>query len=116
MKRIFFLLTLIFLIQLPMVVLSDKGQQKFSEAVEVKKDLPAEVVEVERVCGWTESNFLHAEQGSHYNNFGVSSFGSGVFVGSYNNSPVTRTVYGSSYSCSPEKFDRVITKKEPVNE
>jgi len=117
MKRIFFLLSVIFLTQFSTMVLADKGQQKPSEVAEEKRMEPVEVVETEqRVCGWSDSTFSHTEQGSSFN-YGVSSFGSGVWGPGYNSYPTARTVYGSSYSCSPKKFKKVINKEEgEVNE
>lgn len=113
MKRIFFLLAIVLLTQFPVSVLADKGQQKNSETVEAKKEPPVEVAEVDRVCGFSESSFIHTEQGSSFN-YGVSSVGSGVWGGGYNSQPVARGVYASSYGCSPKKFKHVTAEKEFV--
>lgn len=116
MRRLLFLFSLIFLTQFSTMVLADKGQQKPSEVAEEKRMEPVEVVETEqRVCGWSDSTFVHTEQGSNFN-YGVSSLGSGVWGPGYSSYPANKTVYGSSYSCSPRKFNQVTTKKEPVNE
>ncbi len=115
MRRLFFLFSLIFLTQFSTMVLADKGQQKPSEVAEEKRMEPVEVVETEqRVCGWINSTTAHMEEGSNFN-FGIASFGSGVWGPGYISGPRQKTVYASEYTCSPKEFKKVIKKGE-INE
>jgi hypothetical protein len=108
MKKLLFLLCTFFLAYVSVEALADKGNQKNSEVVREKVVVPEVVVEESRVCGWTESAFVHTEQGTSYN-YGVSSFGSGVWGLGYNSYPATKAVHTMTFSCGPKKINNIVS-------